>query len=138
MAHLLSDVATVRLDNAAGTITDISKSINSVSIEGGNATVVDTGIGATRHHEIPDIDPIQTITLNGFINTTTEAIIGPLVKGTSVLKTVEVKQLTTQYISGEGLVGSVSRSIPIGLQTFSLELRTGDSTGFIRTSVASA
>ena len=138
MAHLLSDVTTVRIDNESGSITAYSGSINSVTIDGGDTLIEDTGLGDTRRTEIQDLKPIQTIVLNGFINTTTESLVDSLVAGTSLAKTVEIKQLSTQYISGEGLVESVSRSIPVGLQTFSLTFHSANSTGFVRTSVASA
>lgn len=138
MAHLLSNVAGFRLDNASGTLTDISGSINSVEVSGGNASVQNTGMGQSRHKEINDIDPIQSITVNGWIDSTTNAIISPLVEGTSVLKTVEVTLLSGDYFTGEARVGDVSRSLPIGLQSFSLELRSSDTTGFIHTSVAAS
>ena len=138
MAHLLSDVATVRLDNASDSITDISGSINSVVVEGGNALVEDTGIGDSRRTEIPDVNPIQSITLNGWIDTTSELIVSPLIDGTSLAKTIEIKQLTGVFLSGEGQVEAVTRSLPIGLQTFSLTLHSADTTGFIRTTLASS
>lgn len=136
MAHLLSDVAGVSLDNESAAITDISGSINSVSVDGGNASVQDTGIGDTRHTEINDIKPIMTITLNGMLNTTTRAIVAPVQTGTSLNKSVEVKLLSGQFLSGEARVGSVSMSVPLGLQTWSMELRSADSTGFNATTVA--
>jgi hypothetical protein len=137
MAHLLSDVAHVKIDDSTAALVDISGSVNSVSIDGGNASVQDTGIGDGRHTEVNDILPIQTITLSGWLDSTSEAIISPLVPGTSLVKSVEILQLSGQYISSDSArVGTVNRSVPIGLQTWSLELRSGDTTGFIRTSVA--
>lgn len=138
MAHLLSDVAGFKVDNAAGTITDISGSVNSVSLDGGNASVQDTGLGDARHTEINDIKPIMTISVNGLLNTTTRAIFAPIAKGTSVAKSVEVKLLSGQFLSGESRVGSVSFSVPIGLQTWSCEFRSSDGTGFQSTTVALA
>jgi hypothetical protein len=138
MAHLLSDVATVRIDDSTGSITDYSGSITSVSIDGGDSLVEDTGIGDSRRTEIADIKPVQSITFAGLLNSTTEALIAPLVEGTSLAKTVEVKLLSTQYISGEGLAEAVGHSIPIGLQTFSVTFHSADTTGFTRTSVASS
>jgi len=138
MAHLLSNVATVRLDSEGDAITDYSNNINSVVVDGGNALVEDTGIGDNRRTEVPDIKPIQSITLNGFIDTTSEALVSSLVEGTSLAKTVEILQISGQYLSGEGMPEAVQRSLPIGLQTFSLTLHSADTTGFIRTSVASS
>lgn len=138
MAHLLSDVAGFKVDNASGSITDISGSVNSVSLDGGNASVQDTGLGDTRHTEINDIKPIMTISVNGMLNTTTRAIFAPIAKGTSVAKSVEVKLLSGQFLSGESRVGSVSFSVPVGLQTWSCEFRSADSTGFQATTVALA
>jgi hypothetical protein len=137
MAHLLSDVAAVKLDNATGVLTVISGSVNSVSVDGGNASIQDTGIGDARHTEANDLKPVQTMTLSGFIDTTSAAIIGPLINGTSVMKSVEVQTLSGSYLStNSARVGTVSRSIPVGLQTWSLELRSAASEGFNHTSVA--
>lgn len=137
MAHLLSDVAAVELDNATGVLTDISGSVSSVSVDGGNASVVDTGIGDARHTEANDLKPVQTLTLNGWIDTTSAAIIGPLINGTTVMKSVQVTTISGSYLStNSARVGTVNRSIPTGLQTWSLELRSAASEGFNHTSVA--
>lgn len=136
MAHQISSAAAVKLDDNTGVLVAISGSVNSVTINGGNALVDDTGIGDSRRTEIRDVDPIMEISLNGMLNTTTEAIIMPLMDGTGVAKTVEILTLSGKYISGEANVAAVSHSIPIGLQTWSLSLRTSDTTGFARTSVA--
>lgn len=135
MAHLISSVAGFRVDNASGTITDISSSVNSVTDSGGNALVDDTGLGQARHVEINDVDPVMTMLVNGFWNSTTEGIFGPVLEGTSVAKTVEYKTISGQYYTGEANIGPVSHSTPIGLQTFSAEFRSSDVAGFTRTSV---
>lgn len=136
MAHLLSDVVEVKLDDSTASFVDISGSVTTVTADGGNASVDDTGLGDARHTEINDIKPIQTLTLALMVNSTSEAIVVPLQQGTSLAKTVSVKFITGQYLGGESRVGTVSNSVPIGLQTASLELRSADVTGFIRTSVA--
>lgn len=136
MAHQLSSAAGVSLDDNTGVLVDISGSVNSVTINGGNATVEDTGIGDAVRTEILDLGIVNSITLNGMVNTTTEAIIAPLVNGTAVQKTVQVLTISGQYLSGEANTAAVNWSIPIGLQTWSLELRSSAVTGFARTSVA--
>lgn len=136
MAHQISSAASFGCDNAGGTFTDISGSVNSVTLNGGNALVDDTGLGDTRHTEINDVDPIMTMQINGFWNSTTEAIFGPVMEGTSVTKTVQYRTISGQYHSGEANVGAVSHSTPVGIQTFSCEFRSSDTAGFTRTSVA--
>lgn len=137
MAHQLSDVVSVRVDSATGVMKTISGSVNSVTIDGGNGLVDDTGMGDSSHTEIRDIGPVKKITLNGFIDTTTEAIILPLVAaGTSQTKSIEIGIISGKYISGETNVGNVSWNAPVGLQTWSAEYSSTSGDGFDHTSVA--
>jgi hypothetical protein len=138
MANWLSDVAGFSVDNSGGTLTDISEYINSVGLTGGNALVDITGLGHTRHMEQRDIDPVMSITVNGWLNSTTSPIILPLLEGTGVARTINLKYATGYHSNGEANVGPVSVSTSIGLQTFSAEFRSAAVAGFAYTSVAAS
>ena len=138
MANYLSSDASFSIDDDTGSLTDISSYVNSVTDAGGNALVEDTGLGDARRTEQLDVDPVQVMNVNGFMNTTTEPIIGAWLEGTSQLKTVDFSPDGSQHYPGEAIVGPVEVSAPIGLMTFSLELHSSDVTGFTRTSVAAS
>lgn len=135
MAHRLSDVAGFKLDGATGVLTDISGSINSVTVNGGNGLVEDTGLGDAVRTQLRDLGIVNTLSVNGMVNSTVYTIIAPLVNGTSITKTVQVASASNAFLSGEAYVGAVSLSIPVGMQTFSLELASSSNTGFTSTSV---
>ena len=130
----------VKLDNAAGSLTDISDYVNSQAlrtsfdmfrIEGFNSD------DPERQHGMADL----SIPLNGFINSTTEAIFGPLVGNrTSVTKTFGIslgvpKNSTSDWwYTGECMPTGVDISgDPTSLQTWSCTLE--QSGGISRTSV---
>jgi hypothetical protein len=142
MAHDLSDIAGFRVDNASGTLTDISGDVTQVTVNGGNGLIEDTGLGDANRTEQRDIGAVKAISITGMMNTTTRAIYAPLAaKGTSVTKTIEVELAASgaaRYITGEANVGPVSISIPVGLQTFTAEYRSTSGTGFDSTSVAAS
>ena len=124
---------TLDIDNAAGTLTDISDYVNSQAAR----TVFDMfrteGVGSSdpeRQHGFADL----SIPINGWVNSTTEAIFGPLVGNrTSVTKTVAYYN-GLNYYKGEFLPEDVEFSgDPASLQTWSCTLaQTGAIT---RTSV---
>lgn len=136
MPHRLSDVAGFKIDGATGVLTDISGSVNSVTVNGGNGLVEDTGLGDAVRTQLRDLGIVNTLSVNGMVNSTVYTIIAPLVNGTSATKTVQVASATNAYLSGEAYVGAVSLSIPVGMQTFSLELASSSNTGFTATSVS--
>lgn len=137
MANWNSINSTIRLSgNGTSALTAITSYVNSVQYNGGPGLVDDTGHSDTVRSEAYDVGPVNVLVINGFYNSTTEAILGPCLNGTAVAKTVEWKPFTGRYYSGTALVGPVSVSSPIGLQTFSLELHSNSGTGFNRTSVA--
>lgn len=137
MAHQKSDVAGFWIDSATGVLTDISGSVNSLELAGGNALVDDTGLGDANRTELNDIGTVKRFSISGFVNTTTYAIFAPLAaSGTSISKTVQALFITGNYISGEANVGEVSLSVPIGLQTWSATVSSTSGSGFDNTSVA--
>lgn len=138
MSDYMSNVASFRCDSSTGVLTDISSSVNNITINGGNETVDNTGLGQGSRSEQGGLGIIQTISINGYVNSTTEAMFGPLLEGTGVTKTVEYSPDGSSYYTGEATVGPVSMSAPVGLQTFTCEFRASDGSGFGRTSVAAS
>lgn len=136
MTDQISSAAAFYMDDATGILRDISSSITSLDISGGNALVDNTGLGQSVRSEIRDIGLINTMRVAFKVNSTTEPIFAPLLDGTSVQKTVQAQLISGQYISGESYVGPVAFSIPIGLQTGTAEFHSTGGSGFDRTSVA--
>ena len=123
-----------KLDNAAGTLTDITAYVNSASIQGGADILDVTAFGASGpgvQHGLARC----TIPVNGFVNSTTEGILGPLVGvRTSTLKTAAIYNGVRWY-SGEFLPESVEFSgDPASLLTWSCNLTINGTV--TRTSVA--
>lgn len=110
------------LDDAAGTLTDISDYVNSQSIRTAFDVFRADGVGSDdpeRQHGKAD----ATIPLNGWVNSTTEGILGPLVGNrTSVAKTAYFGN-GVKYYGGEFMITDVEFSgDPNSLQTWSCTL----------------
>lgn len=140
MSDWMSDVARFRCDSDTGVLTDISEFVNNVTINGGNEPVDNTGLGQSSRSEQGGLGTIQTLAINGYVNSTTEAIFGSILNGTSATKTVEYSPnaAANKFYVGEATTGPVSMSAPIGLQTFTCEFRAASGSGFARTSVAAS
>lgn len=135
MAHVNSDAASFRLDDATGSIAIISGSVNSLTMDGGQALLDDTGLGDTRHTVVAGLANATTVTCNGWLDSTSEAIFAPLLDGTSITKTIGVELITGSYWNGEAWPEAVSFSANIdALQTWSCTFRA--SNGLTSTSVA--
>lgn len=126
----------LRIDNATGVLTDISSYVNSQALQSAITDLDKTGMGAAskrRQNGLADI----SLPLNGFLNSTTEPILGSIVNGTSVTKTVEFKAATGKYYNGEFLPTNIQFSgSPDTLELFSLTLANHGAVN--RTSVALA
>lgn len=118
----------VRIDNASGTLTDITAYLTSASIRATQDTIEDTGMADEERSYLFGIAG-ASIPLAGMVNTTTDGIFGPLVGNrTTATKTIEIRLYTTnstgvgRYYNGEVLVTSVEYSGSTNsLQTFSAE-----------------
>lgn len=112
----------LKIDGAAGTLVDISPYVNSQSLQAAIADLDTTGMGTsnrTRQNGLAD----KSIPINGFLNSTTEGILGPILNGTSVTKTVEFKAATGKYYNGEFLPTNIQFSgSPNTLELFSATL----------------
>ena len=122
--------------NNTSALSDISAYVNQGSLSSAIDMLEDTGMGSTvtTKSKINGLSDI-TLDINGFVNSTTEGIFGPILKGTSVKKRCEVQVFTGRYYNGSVLPGSVQFSgTPATLQTFSANLNFVGT--FNRTAVA--
>lgn len=137
MANWTSKTGGFRIDNQAGALTDISQYVNSVDDSGGANRLDDTGLGDTRERSINGLATATTVSVNGSLNSTTYGIFGPLVNGTSITKTTEIKYATGKYRTGETYVNDVKLNQQVGQKaTFSATLSAEN--GLNSTSVAAA
>lgn len=137
MADQISSAVQFWVDNSSGTLTNISTHVTNVDLSGGNELIDNTGLSDSRKHEILGLTPVGEMSVAYKINSTTKGIFTPLLNGTSVQKTVQVRLYTGAYVYGEANVGSVGHSLPIGLLTGSATFRAADNNGIFRvTSVA--
>jgi hypothetical protein len=134
MAHKTYKAATISIDDSTGSLTAITGSVNNASLNAAITLLEDSGLGDATRSFISGIAG-GTIPLNGWSNSTTDGIFGPLVEtGTSVTKTVSFYNGDSYYTgeclpSGIGMSGSVD-----SLMTWNADLTF---TGAInRTSVA--
>lgn len=126
---------TIKLDNAAGTLTDITLYLSSASIRSVQDTIEDTGM-ADEEKSYLFGQAGASAPLAGMVNTTTDGILGPLIGNrTTATKTLQYTAYTGRVYRGEVLITSVEYSGSTNsLQTFSAE---GVFDGvMIRTSVA--
>ena len=137
MANWTSANSGFRIDNAAGSITDIKQYINSVDDSGGANRLDDTGLGDSRERSINGLAQATQVQINGSLNSTTYPIFAPLKNGTSVTKTVEIKYNTGKYQVGEVYVTNVRLGHNVGQkQVFSATLFAEN--GLTTTSVAAS
>lgn len=134
MANLNHKDIGFHIDNAAGSLTDIKAYVNSQELSRAIALQEDTGEGLEERTFLPGLGS-GAFTINGFVNTTTDAIFGPLISdNTSLTKTVAYRESSGRFYKGEVWVNNVRYSGDReSLQTFSAEATiTG---AFTRTSV---
>lgn len=135
MTHEISKDVGFAMDNTAGTLVDLSGSINSLTVDGGQNLLEDTGMGDTRVTLLPGLANASTVQVNGFHNSTTRAIVMPLVDRTSVTKTIEVKLATGDYWTGEAWPEAVQglSASPNSINAWSITFRAQN--GLTQTSV---
>lgn len=112
-----------KIDNAAGTLTDVKAYLNQVDLDRALDLIEDTGLSDTNRSYLHGLAG-TTITVSGMVNTTTDGIFGPLINAaTSVTKTVEWQAYSTRFYNGEVLLSSVRYSGSNGsLQTLSANM----------------
>ena len=121
MANLTGKNITFQVDNEPNAITDISQHVNQASLQAIMTMIEDSALGDTDRTYLAGMHG-KTIPINGYWNSTTEAIYGPLVSArTSLTKTVEYGD-GNMYYNGEALVNNVQVSGSIDtVETFSAD-----------------
>ena len=129
MANKIYKDMRFKIDNAAGTLTDITAFLSSASIRAVQDTIEDTSMADEERSYLFGLAG-ASIPLAGMVNTTTDGIFGPL-KGnrTTATKTVEYRAYATnstgnvgRFYTGEVLITSVEYSGSVNsLETFSAE-----------------
>ena len=119
----------VKIDNAAGSITDITSYLSSASLRAVQDTIEDTSLADDERSYLFGLAG-ATIPLSGMVNTTTDAIFGPLVGNRkTATKTIEYRAYSNnstgnvgRFYNGEVLLTSVEYSGSVNsLETFSTE-----------------
>jgi len=113
----------LHIDNASAALTNISAYVNQQALQRAVNLLEDTGMGLEESTFLPGLGGTK-IPINGFVNTTTDAIFGPLISdNTSLTKTVAFQAYSGRFYKGETWVGSVEYSgTADSLETFSAEL----------------
>ena len=109
-----------KIDNASAAITSIKAYLNKVDLQRTLDLIEDTAMSETNRSYLYGLAG-TTVAISGMVNTTTDAIFGPLVNAaTSVTKTVEYKAYAARFYNGEVLLTNVQYSgATSSLQTFS-------------------
>ena len=112
-----------KIDNAAGSLVSIKAYLNQVDLDKALDLIEDTAMSDTNRSYLFGLGG-TTFSISGMVNSTTDAIFGPLIAAaTSVTKTVEWKAYTARYYNGEALLSNVKYSgATNSLQTLSISL----------------
>ena len=129
MANKIYKDMRIKVDNASGTLTDITAYLSSASIRAVQDLIEDTAMTDEERSYLPGIAG-ATVPLAGMVNTTTDGIFGPLIGNrTSISKTFEYRAYSTnstgsvgRFYNGEVFVTSVEYSGSTNnLETFSAD-----------------
>lgn len=119
----------VKIDNAGASLTDITAYLTSAAIRGIQDLIEDTSLSDEEKQYVPG-KAGATVPLAGMVNTTTDAILGPLIGNrTSITKTLEYRSFATNstgsvgvFHTGEVYLANIEYSGTLGsLQTFSAD-----------------
>ena len=119
------------IDNAGGTLTNITAYLTSAAVRGVQDVIEDTALSNEEKQYLPG-KAGANVPISGMINSTTDAIFGPLVGNrTSIRKEFEYQVFTTgsnstgnlgQFLKGSSHIQNVEYSGSLGsLQTFSAD-----------------
>lgn len=109
-----------KLDNASATLVSLKTWLNQADLQRTLGLIEDSAMGDTNQSFLYGLSG-TTFSISGMVNTTTDAIFGPLVvAATSITKTFEYKPYTARYYNGEVLLTNIQYSGSTNsLQTFS-------------------
>lgn len=121
MPNLTGKDVTFQIDNAGASITDISAHVNQASIQAALNMIEDSALPDGDRTYLAGLHG-KTLPVNGFWNSTTEAIYGPLLAArTSLTKTVEYGD-GNRYFNGEALINNLQVTGAVDtVQTFSAD-----------------
>jgi len=137
MANKTGKDVAFKIDGAAATIVDITPHLNQATLQGLASILEDSALNDDERTYLAGLAGSK-ITLNGFVNTTTDAIFGPLIGNrTSNTKTFNYQAYTARHYTGECLIEDVQYSgAPDTVEMFSAAATV---TGAVtRTSVAAS
>jgi len=134
MGHKTYKDFVIKLDSATGVLTAITGSVNSLSIAATLNLLDDSGMGDDDKTYLPGMHG-KVFTLAGWLDSTVEGIIGPLIADrTSLVKTLEVYN-GIKYYNGEVRLGNQQSGGSVDtIETWSVDATV--SAGLNRTSVA--
>jgi len=123
MANLHYKNETIKLDNAAGTLTDITAYLTSESMAGVQELMDNTTMSLEERVNLPGLAG-GSASLAGMVNSTTHAILAPLIGNrTTVTKTLQRQATSNLVTRGEFWVTDVEFSGSVNtMQTFSASL----------------
>ena len=119
----------VKIDNAGASLADITAYLTSAAIRGIQDIIEDTSLADEEKSYLPG-KAGATAPLSGMVNSTTDAILGPLIGNrTSLTKTLEYRSFSTNstgsvgvFHNGEVFLTNIEYSGTLGsLQTFSAD-----------------
>lgn len=129
MANKIYKDMRIKIDNAAGTLTDITSYLSSATLRHVQDVIEDSSLADEERSYLFGLAG-ASIPLAGMVNTTTDGIFGPLVGNrTTATKTIEYRAYFTnstgtvgRFYNGEVLVTAVEYTGSVNtLQTFSAE-----------------
>lgn len=110
MANLIYKNELIKLDNAGGTLTDITAYCTSFTLNGSQDLIEDSAMGDEERSFLFGLAG-ATVTLAGIVNSTTHAIFAPLIGNrTTATKTFQHSASTSLVHRGEVLNTSVEYS----------------------------
>jgi hypothetical protein len=123
MANKVWKDATFSIDNASASLTALTAYVNQASLQRAINLLDDSALSDTNRSVLTGLAG-TTMTINGFVNSTTDGIFGPLIAtATSVTKTVQYGLYTGRYYNGEVLLSNIQYSGAVdSLQTFSADM----------------
>lgn len=123
MANKTYKDITFKIDNAAASLTDITAYCNQASLQRAINLLDDSALSDANKSVLTGLAG-TTISISGFVNTTTDGIFGPIIAtATSVTKTTQYGAYTGRFYYGETLLSNVQYSGSVdSLQTFSVDM----------------
>lgn len=114
---------TVKLDGSQGTLVDISQSVNSIEFSGEQENIEITPLGADERTYMYGLAG-ATLTMNGWNDSTTNAIFAPLVgNNTTITKTLHYYD-SAQWWNGEFFPSEVTLGLEVGqVQTWAVTMQ---------------